>query len=256
MSTGNDENAPMEARPVRKRKPRGSYQNGVEVRLRILSTALELFGRRGYDGVSMRELAAEAGVHSPVIHYYFDSKEALYQACSAHQTALAKVDLEPLQQRFENELATCGRFSDPHKVLDTLISVKVMSHQYATDEVDVRQFFTRDRITGGAGFDDYFATVIAPGVELCVKAVAQILGRSADETEVRIATLGVIGQVSYFFDDPTVALRTLGWDTFGPRQMSQLDKTLRLQRRALLAQLASSSLEAAGQSDQRAGADE
>lgn len=255
MSTGNDASDEGPDRPVRKRKPRGSYQSGVEVRLRILTTALKLFGLRGYDGVSMRELAKAVGVHSPVIHYYFDSKEALYHACAAHQTALAQADLRPLQQGFEEELAAHGRFADPHRVLDTLISVKIMSHQYATDEVDVRQFFTRDRITGGAAFDDYFATVIAPGVELCVKAVAQIIGRPHDEPAVRIAALGVIGQVSYFFDDPAVALRTLGWDTFGPTQLNQLEKALQAQRRVLLAQLSRGS-EPAGEGNQRASTEE
>lgn len=255
MSTRNDASDGAQDRPVRKRKPRGSYQSGVEVRLRILTTALKLFGQRGYDGVSMRELAKAAGVHSPVIHYYFDSKEALYRACSTHQTALAQGDLEPLQKAFEEELAAHGRFDDPYRVLDTLISVKIMSHQYATDEVDVRQFFTRDRITGGAAFDDYFTTVIAPGVELCVKAVAQILGRPADEPEVRIIALSVIGQVSYFFDDPAVALRTLGWESFGPKQLSQLDKALQSQRRVLLAQLACR-LEPTGKRDQGAGSEQ
>ena len=52
----------------------------------ILNAAVRLFSANGYDAVSMREVASEAGVSKANIYHHFDSKEALYRAI-LHQSA-------------------------------------------------------------------------------------------------------------------------------------------------------------------------
>ena len=47
---------------------------------RILRAAERLFAEHGYDGVSMRGLAAAAGVQLALLSYYFRGKEGLYRA--------------------------------------------------------------------------------------------------------------------------------------------------------------------------------
>src|SRR5262245_35441556 len=49
-----------------------------DVEERLLQAALRLFGQRGYAGVSVREVAREAGVTTPNVYYYFGSKRGLY----------------------------------------------------------------------------------------------------------------------------------------------------------------------------------
>jgi TetR/AcrR family transcriptional regulator len=46
----------------------------------ILDAAVTLFSANGYNAVSMREVASEAGVSKANIYHHFDSKEALYRA--------------------------------------------------------------------------------------------------------------------------------------------------------------------------------
>lgn len=46
----------------------------------ILEAAVKLFSGRGYDAVSMRGVAEEAGVSKANIYHHFKSKESLYQA--------------------------------------------------------------------------------------------------------------------------------------------------------------------------------
>jgi AcrR family transcriptional regulator len=50
------------------------------VRERLLEAARELFTRHGYDGVSMRRLARDAGATPAMIHYYFGDKHGLFRA--------------------------------------------------------------------------------------------------------------------------------------------------------------------------------
>ncbi|MCX8042759.1 MAG: TetR/AcrR family transcriptional regulator [Desulfobacterota bacterium] len=45
---------------------------------KIIHAAIEVFFSKGFDGASMREIAAIAGVTKPVIYYYFKDKETLY----------------------------------------------------------------------------------------------------------------------------------------------------------------------------------
>ena len=49
-------------------------------REQILDVALEVFGRAGYHGASMNDVADAAGVTKPVLYQHFDSKRELFRA--------------------------------------------------------------------------------------------------------------------------------------------------------------------------------
>ncbi len=61
----------------RRRKVEGSAGDARTV---ILDAAEELFSRHGLHGVSLRQVAARAGVDGALLHYYFDSKRGLFDA--------------------------------------------------------------------------------------------------------------------------------------------------------------------------------
>ena len=56
------------------------HEDDDRTRARILRTAERLFAAHGYNGVSMRDLAAAAQVNIASIGYHFDSKEGLLSA--------------------------------------------------------------------------------------------------------------------------------------------------------------------------------
>ncbi|MBS1272224.1 MAG: HTH-type transcriptional repressor NicS [Candidatus Marinimicrobia bacterium] len=70
-------------------KPNHENQNN---RQKIIDAATHLFASKGYNGVSVREIAEEASVTKPVIYYYFDNKKDLHdnilQEAFADMTAL------------------------------------------------------------------------------------------------------------------------------------------------------------------------
>jgi TetR/AcrR family transcriptional regulator, regulator of cefoperazone and chloramphenicol sensitivity len=51
----------------------------LPTRQRILQAAEPLFAKQGFSGVSMRSIAAAAGVHLGQLPYHFGTKEALYR---------------------------------------------------------------------------------------------------------------------------------------------------------------------------------
>ncbi|MCC7466595.1 MAG: TetR/AcrR family transcriptional regulator, partial [Saprospiraceae bacterium] len=47
---------------------------------RIFEAAHEVFTQKGMDGAKMQEIADKAGINKALLHYYYRSKEKLYEA--------------------------------------------------------------------------------------------------------------------------------------------------------------------------------
>jgi TetR/AcrR family transcriptional regulator, regulator of cefoperazone and chloramphenicol sensitivity len=63
---------------------------GTNTRDRLLREAGRAFAARGYAGVTVRELAVNAGANVAAINYHFGSKEGLYAAVVEHALALMR----------------------------------------------------------------------------------------------------------------------------------------------------------------------
>lgn len=58
--------------------PRRKTFNDAEIR--IIAAAQALFIKKGYTETSMREIAAEAHINRPALHYHFRTKDKMFQA--------------------------------------------------------------------------------------------------------------------------------------------------------------------------------
>jgi len=50
-----------------------------ETKTKIINAARKLFSEKGFDGVSMEDIAQASGVRKSLIYYYFPSKEVLFE---------------------------------------------------------------------------------------------------------------------------------------------------------------------------------
>jgi TetR/AcrR family transcriptional regulator, regulator of cefoperazone and chloramphenicol sensitivity len=64
--------------------PGGPAFADLTARARIRDAALRLFADRGIEGVSVRDIAAAAGVSPALIRHHFGSKDGLRDACDSH----------------------------------------------------------------------------------------------------------------------------------------------------------------------------
>src|SRR6478735_6999984 len=62
-------------KPRRRGRPRGGESGARE---RILASAVDEFGDQGYDGATICNIAARAGVDSALVHHYFGTKADLF----------------------------------------------------------------------------------------------------------------------------------------------------------------------------------
>lgn len=92
--------------------------NSDKTKDRILTVAERLFARHGFNGVSMRDLAAAAKVPLALVSYHFGPKKALYRALFARRyaalTAERKARLEAIDRDGEGAIeAIVAAFVDP-----------------------------------------------------------------------------------------------------------------------------------------------
>jgi AcrR family transcriptional regulator len=66
---------PMNSSSVKRRGPR---RDGVRTRGEILEAARRRFAAQGFEGATMRAIAADAGVDPALVSYYFGSKSGLF----------------------------------------------------------------------------------------------------------------------------------------------------------------------------------
>lgn len=107
---------------VEKRKRKN---DPAAMRARILDAAFNLFQRQGYNGTSMLEIAAAAGVTGGAMHHHFPTKKSLGLAVIAEKVTGAFEDtwLRPVRDARSATKAIFGIFTSLARQLDDKGSV-------------------------------------------------------------------------------------------------------------------------------------
>lgn len=166
-------------------------------KIAILKAAVEVMGEDGYEGASIREMAARAGVSVAALYYHFPSKLELLREFldEAHEVTLARIDRRlaaapqaPLDQL--DELVSTLIWTHLHDDFARLAS-NVALREYtrlnpperkAVDEKRQRLLFVASSIVGEIGCPEPVETARAI-VTLCTSLVEPFaeMGRSMDE---------------------------------------------------------------------------
>jgi AcrR family transcriptional regulator len=80
----------------------------TDKKINIINHAVELFAEKGFEGTSIRDLAARAGVNVAMVNYYFGSKEKLFESLVAERASYTKGVLD--------EIANDISFTDIEKI--------------------------------------------------------------------------------------------------------------------------------------------
>jgi len=77
------------AQASRKKRPRRSKaEQRAESIEQILDAAEYLFSRSGLHGVTLRDVAKRVGIHTTLVHYYFDDKQHLFEEVFARRAGV------------------------------------------------------------------------------------------------------------------------------------------------------------------------
>jgi len=117
-------------KPAAARRRKASRPNLPE---RILDVAEELFGRVGYGGATTRAIASRARVNVGQLHYYFESKRAIFEA------VVARHGTEVTERRRQLLLEAEARYPRGIVPLDVLVDALVRPLLMAEPQVGGRR---------------------------------------------------------------------------------------------------------------------
>jgi AcrR family transcriptional regulator len=86
-----------------KRTRRTKAEQRAETVEQILDAAEFLFSKHGLHGVTLRDVAERVGVHTTLLHYYFDDKRALFEAAYARRAEVSSSRRMEALDHYEQE---------------------------------------------------------------------------------------------------------------------------------------------------------
>jgi AcrR family transcriptional regulator len=216
------------------------YPRGEETRARIVAAAMKLFGERGFEGASTRDIAAAAGVNAPALQYYFDNKEGVYRACLEHITDRAWDSMSEMVLQAERAVESGA---DDEALIEAYCALLAQGAAFkfkAVTNDDWRSFMARQQ----AGTDpDIGSEMVYRRVSRRIfSAMGSIVGRltglPADHEETMVRVLSLSGQLQIFQICRRVALNVLNWDAIDGERQALVTRIVCEQTRELLRALA------------------
>ena len=95
----------MSRRLATKHKPRTKAEQRAATLEQILDAAEYLFSKHGLNGVTLRDVAVKVGVHTSLMHYYFEDKRRLFEDVFARRAGITSSRRMEALESYERE---CG----------------------------------------------------------------------------------------------------------------------------------------------------
>jgi TetR/AcrR family transcriptional regulator, regulator of cefoperazone and chloramphenicol sensitivity len=204
---------------------RGRTSDGSGTRLKLLSAAIDLFGRQGFYGTSIRQIARLAKANIAAIAYHFGGKEELYRAC------LEDIVRSVRQGLGEELKAPAAAPPNPEEAREALKAVlsRMTAFMLATPQAaSFVRVIVREQMDPTPSFDLLYRDSMEPlHRRLCCLWAAAAGGDPESETT-KVAVFSLLGQVLLFRIARAGAMRRMGWRDIGERELAVLRQRISL----------------------------
>ncbi len=199
-----------------------NLSKGEQARRRLLLSALEKIGEKGYEGASVREIADAAGQNVAAIAYYFGNKENLYAEVidgiiAYLGRAFGGLALEA-KQLLETGEMTAGRAAE---LLKEMLRTLLVEHIEREEIGKLRNVMIREQASPTAAFEKLYARGMKPLHEFFTRTLAAASGEDPESHAAIIRSHALFGQVLGFTVARSTILRRLGVKKLG-REHSEL----------------------------------
>ena len=205
----------------------GGYARGEATRLRIIGTALDVFGALGCEEASTRLIADRAGVNLAALHYYFAGKGGVYRACAEHIASYGEQMIGPFLARLETPLANPRLTRRQlrallHQTLDGFADLLVSPREPPTWIA----FVLREQMNPTAAYAVLHERVSGRLIGAVAALVGRLIDRPADAEETILRTLTMFGPLMVFRRARGAALLALGWPDFAGDRLALIKAVL------------------------------
>ncbi|MGO9134687.1 MAG: CerR family C-terminal domain-containing protein [Methylovirgula sp.] len=206
--------------PLRK-KPGPS---GEATRERLVTAALDLFGRKGFDGVGAREITAVAGVPLAAIPHHFGTKEALYRAALERVRRRLAAAIAPAAA--DASAALCGSPDQAKHALAAFQGALLDVLAVNPEAENWAKLLLREHLDPSVAFDLVYEDAAKGAVELIAALLARASDRKPDDPDVLLQAFAHMGEVLVFRLTRHALARRLGWVTLGKVEADRIRHAL------------------------------
>lgn len=197
---------------------------------RLLETAIEHFGRKGYEGASTREIAAASGTAMSSITYHFGGKEGLYLAVADHiAEQITRQQAPTLDAAWEKSVTSRAQAME---VLANMVE-SFARLMLAPESAAWSGFIVREQQEPTAAFERLYDGAMRDMVEMFVALIA-IARPDLDEDEARMTGIFLYGQSLILRVGHASVCRTLEMEVLTARTQEALLARLRANTLAVL----------------------
>jgi TetR/AcrR family transcriptional regulator, regulator of cefoperazone and chloramphenicol sensitivity len=218
-----------EDRAKPRHKPDAGYACGDGTRRRIINAAIQLFGVRGFEGASTRDIAKLAEVNAPALQYYFNNKSGLYQACAEHLAEICWARFGPAQAAAQ---AVLDAGAPREVMIEALGGIQdaFVDHLFASSEAqDCKLFIAQDQGAHGPSmFYEIFERDVRPQLDrVCLDLLARITGMDVSAPLSLLRLMAIHGQLAMFYIAQRALMTSLQWDCIDADRLSLLKQLAR-----------------------------
>jgi len=191
-------------------------------RAALVRAALDLFGMKGFEATSTREIAAAAGANVASIAYHFGGKEGLRIACADHVVAalggvFARAGADPPEIERLSALAARNRLAQIAEAMVDAIVARDAARPLA-------RFVLREMFEPSAAFERVYAGAFATMHARACAIWARATGVGPESEATRLAVFAMIAQIVYFRLARPAVLRRLGWRDIGAAESAAIKR--------------------------------
>ncbi len=205
-----------------------STARGEQAKAQLIAAGISLFGEKGPQTATTREIAQLSGQNIAAIFYYFGSKEGLYLAVAQWiadfitQSLHAQAEqIDALLARPEVDAGLCRRYL--HESLLTMSGLLARG-----ETMNISKIISREQLSPTGAYAVIHQQAIAPMHQRITRLVAGFTGCDPQALGTIVHTHALLGEVLAFrLARETILLRT-GWRELGPAQVAQINQVLTL----------------------------
>lgn len=165
---------PKPSKNAPKKKPRTKAEQRAETLEQILDAAEFLFSKHGLYGVTLRDVAQKVGVHTSLMHYYFEDKFALFKTVFVRRATVTSERRMKALDQYEKDVKGKPTVAGAlHVFLDTDFDL-YMSGGEGWKNYGAFGSQLSNTPEGGAMFDEHFDPVVLRLIGLLRKALPSV----------------------------------------------------------------------------------
>jgi AcrR family transcriptional regulator len=206
---------------------------------RLFAAALEIFGRKGPEGATVREIARAAGQNVAAIAYYFGGKQKLYRAVIEGIVAGILRTLEDVLRQVD-ALRQSGRRSPEQaaQLIEECLRTIYLRLLSRDDAVAIVQLVVREQLAPSPAFSILYEKGFRHLHETLCFLAGMALGRDPRDQATILRTHMLMGQVYFFAMSREAILRRAGWKSLEGRNAELVTELLKEHLERLLGPVA------------------